>query len=55
MEIDRENINKISEHKKNVEIIFKQKKEHKCEIKNQEKTEKVSYCMTEDQIVQRLN
>ena len=30
IEIDRENINEISEHKKNVEITFKQKKEHKC-------------------------
>ena len=54
IEIDRENINKISEQKKNVEIIFKQKKEYKCEIKNQEKTEKVSNYMTEDQIVQKI-
>ena len=54
IEIDRENINKISEQKKNVEIFFKQKKEHKYEIKNQEKKEKVSNCMTEDQIVQKI-
>ena len=53
IEISRDNIKKIINKNPNTEIIYKQKNEHKCIIIDNQKTEKIEECNTEDEIINK--